>query len=281
MKIGHHIDKIYVKSKDMSEQISMAHQIIEKKTGISINTIGIFVLGPKSVKVSVDSDDYDNIKELNMNIFVHNAYISNSWNDKLKQSLHFIHKQLEICEHIKAKGFVVHLPKNNMELVIRVLKLLYDPKLSTKIYLEIPATKPVDSIFEKPETLNELFNSIKHDIDSNLKHFGLCIDTAHLWSSGVDISSYNNAKKWLYNLKINPKNIFIHLNDNVKKLGHAPDIHATLLQGEIWKNYKNDIKNSGLYAFLEYIHIHNIPFIFERSYPEVLKDYLIIIDIFR
>lgn len=282
MKIGHHIDKNYVKSENISDQIIMAKKLVKQETDITINTIGIFVFGPKSYKVTVHPDDYDNIKKLHMNIFVHNAYVCNPWGTKLKQALHFIRKQLEICEHINATGFILHLPKNNIEMVIQVLKLLYNPNLMTKIYLEIPAIKYTHSIFEKAEVLNELFNIIQKEIDPKLDYFGLCIDTAHLWSSGLDISSYNNVQAWLNTLKIDHKNIFFHLNDNLKKLGQAPDTHEVLMEGEIWKKYKNNLHHSGLYAFLEYIMKHNIPFIFERKkYPDVLSDYFIINKLFK
>jgi deoxyribonuclease IV len=65
---------------------------------------------------------------------------------------------------------------------------------------------------------------------------GVCIDTAHLWGAGYDISSAVSARAVLqhfdeiigmYRLKV------IHLNDTEKALGSHRDVHARLGEGII------------------------------------------------
>jgi len=276
MRIGNHIDKVYVKNGNMADNIAAAKTIIEKKVGIEINTAAIFVAGPRAYKINIHQDEYDNIRQLHIDLFVHNAYISNPWGTNKKQAIHLVHEQLKICDNIGAKGLVVHLPKGTIDDVLTVLPSLFLPDIRVKIYLEIPALLPKYSIFHKTEYLNELFHRIKQQVDPHLIHFGLCIDTAHLWSCGLDISGYTVAHDWINALRINPNNVLIHLNDNEKPLGKAPDIHAVLTHGKIWYSYKDDIKNSGLYAFVKYAMINKIPTILERAYPEVIMDYQIL-----
>jgi endonuclease IV len=125
--------------------------------------------------------------------------------------------------------------------------------------------------------INLLFNRIKNEIDPNLNYFGLCVDTAHLWSCGVDLSDYLSAETWLNELNIDPKCLMIHCNDNEKNIGIAPDIHTSLTDGKIWNNYKNNLQDSGLMAILKYCKKYEIPIILERHPMELLfNDYVII-----
>jgi endonuclease IV len=273
MKIGNHVNKISGKS--MSFSINEAVKHIKEGCNYDMNTIAIFVAGPYSHNITIKEDDYENIKKTNMDIYVHNSYIANPWKNDHK-AINAIQTQLKICGKIGAKGFIIHLPKDDIDNIIKILPKLYNPLISTKIYLEIPALKPINSQFHKTFVLNELFKRIKEEIDPDELHFGLCIDTAHLWSSGLDISMYKNTETWLHELNLNPSNIIIHCNDNDKLLGHAPDIHQTLTHGKIWNSYKNNLEESGLFAFLIFAKLYNIPIIFERKHSLLINDYIII-----
>lgn len=283
MKLGPHIDRIYSDKKNATfkDHIEAAQKYIKHVANVEFNTISMFVAGPKTYNILLSDKDIEDIKKLNLNIYVHNTYISHPWpsnklSDKTK-AYHSIIKQLEICDKINAKGFIIHLPKNTIDVIIDTLITLFNPDITTKIYLEIPALKSNNSIFHIPKYLNELFDRIKTELDPNLIYFGLCIDTAHLWSCGVDISDYKSADLWLNELNIDPKSILIHFNDNDKELGHAPDIHNSLTDGKIWNKYKDDLQNSGLMAFFTYAKNNDIPIILERHTMTLLiNDYIII-----
>src|SRR5216110_569583 len=58
-----------------------------------------------------------------------------------------------------------------------------------------------DTQMSSPRKLRDLFQSIRAKVDPQLLRTGLCIDTAHLWSCGVDLSSHEDAEKWLLDLE--------------------------------------------------------------------------------
>jgi endonuclease IV len=150
------------------------------------------------------------------------------------------------------------------------------------IYLETPAITPMWANYDTPEKLSKLFRII-HKISPN-HPFGLCIDTAHIWTSGNDISTYNGAKRWFTELMDAPyipppDRILIHLNDSARELGRGPDKHAPLTHGYIWGAYKtrNELKKSGLYFILQFSEQYNIPIVLERSGKDMLvEDYKIL-----
>lgn len=278
MRIGPHIDRVYSKKKNANllDNIKEALVYTKECANFDITAIGIFVAGPRSYNINISDEEADNIRQLQIDIYVHNTYISHPWTNK-SSALHSIHDQMKICKKMNANGFIIHLPKDSIDNIIKVLPKLYDPECLTRIYLEIPALKPGNSIFHKTKHINELFERIRNEVDPNLDYFGLCIDTAHLWSCGVDLSDYKSAETWLNELDIDPKCLMIHCNDNDKDLGHAPDIHNSLTYGKIWNNYKNNLYESGLFAFITFAKKYNIPIILERHPMELLiNDYVII-----
>jgi endonuclease IV len=278
MRIGPHIDRIYSNKKKalLFDHIKEAIKYTKDCANFDITAVAIFVAGPRTYSINVDNNEAELIRSLNLDIFVHNTYISHPWSNK-PSAIHSIRKQLSICNTMNAIGFIIHLPKDTTDTIINILPKIYDPSYSTRIYLETPALKPSNAIFHKPDKLNELFNRIKNEIDPNLNYFGLCIDTAHLWSCGIDLSDYKSAETWFHELNINPECLMIHLNDNDKELGSAPDVHNSLTDGKIWNRYKDNLHNSGLMFILLYAKKYNIPVILERHSMDLLfNDYVII-----
>lgn len=278
MRIGPHIDRVYIKKKNTSllDNINEAVRYTKECANFDITAIAIFVAGPRTYSVNVTDDEADNIRLLNLDVFVHNTYISHPWSNK-PVAIHSIHTQLKICDKMNATGFIIHLPKDSIDNIIKILPKIYDPGLSTRIYLETPALKPSNATFHKPSHINKLFKIIKNEVDPNLDYFGLCVDTAHLWSCGVDLSDYKSAETWFNELDIDPKCLMIHCNDNDKDLGHAPDVHNSLTDGKIWQRYKNNLHESGLFAIMKFAKKYDIPIILERHPMELLfNDYVII-----
>jgi endonuclease IV len=273
MKIGPHVNG----SGGLYNNIVKAIDKAKKCCNFDITAAAIFVAGPRTYKINITKHDIDKIPTLNLDIFVHNTYVSVPWKGDYK-AIHSIREQLRICESINAKGFIIHLPKElSIDMIINVFPKLIIPDMKTKIYLEIPSLKPSNSVFHLSSNLNILFDNIKKYLDDNMKYFGLCIDTAHLWSSGLDISDYDSVVTWLNELTIDYDNIMIHCNDNDKLLGECPDIHNTLFKGNIWKGHVDNITGSGLYAFIEYSKRYNIPIILERHMDNLLiNDYIIL-----
>jgi endonuclease IV len=125
------------------------------------------------------------------------------------------------------------------------------------LWLEINAAKPTEGTFETPEKITTLFNKL------NNPSFGLCIDTAHLWSLGVSMTTHDEALHWLEKLPDVPT--MIHLNDSRAVFGSGVDRHQTLTMGNIWHE-----DCTGLMVILDWAYKAGYMIILER-HPEGLK----------
>ena len=215
------------------------------------------------LKSAIDSSSFINKRELFKSGEAYPIYLNHK-NHKIKEVNDFVEDKQTHNMSIVNVNNDKQLPSNFM------------------IYFETPALSPKETYYETPDKLSHLFELIRKNIDPHLKNFGLCIDTAHLWVNGVDIQSYDNANNWLkklnsFNIILPPSNIIFHLNDSLRNLGCGPDAHASLCNGKIWGNYTHKIKQSGLYAFIEYIKNHNAIAIMERNDPKSLaQDYMVL-----
>ncbi len=272
--LGIHVNRDYINTSPRPHILSHIKQAIleAKNYNITLKSVAIFVGGPKNKVINLHEDERkelrDYINESELVVIAHSSYASYPFNNN-PESVEYILKESKVCKESGIKGLVIHLPKSHADTAIPILEKLIDSDVT--IYLENPAHVQPDSYYETPEKLNYLFSKIN-------KKFGLCIDTAHLWVSGTDISSYDKATQWLNKLTIHPSRVMFHLNDATHELGKGPDTHAPLMKGKIWKNYNElTIKDSGLVAFMDYINRNNSVFILERKPKEALiNDYLIL-----
>lgn len=161
-----------------------------------------------------------------------------------------------------------------------------------KIFLENEAAVKNENRkfnYANPAEIMLIFDEIKKIEDKNggeyMKNMGFCIDTAHLFAAGIDISGREVVEKWIrdwedYNDNNDNNYIFrksrrnehliFHLNDQFYNCGEGRDMHASLTYGQIWKEYNNVIggtkklDDSGLIAFLDWAEEGNITSILER-----------------
>lgn len=259
MLLGLHVSRVHAKGArpTMKAQIEAARKQAERE-GVDIKAVSLFVAGPRTQEVTLTEKEVSELKEYfaetKIVAIAHGTYADYPWKGN-PVAASFIRKESDLCQAAGIKGLVVHLP--NLPItpadVVKYLSRLYSVS-RTCIYLEMIAGAPAKSSFETPEKIKDLFQMIREaKVDPGLIRTGLCIDTAHIWSSGVDISSYEGAEKWLLDLEcyadiIPPDRIMIHLNDSLYKLGDGRDAHAPLLEGHIWQKYKNSPKDSGLAA---------------------------------
>jgi endonuclease IV len=122
--------------------------------------------------------------------------------------------------------------------------------------------KPENSHYHTPEQLGELLRKIREGPDPGLSQTGLCLDTAHLWANGVDVSTAELALDWVGKFdeafddnvssgrgSFDPRVLAVHLNDSYDVLGGARDHHAGLLIGNLWGG--KSARRSGLPAFVD------------------------------
>lgn len=279
MRLGPHVNRVYEVPKDDASIVSHIKMASEsaKESGVAMGAAAIFISDPRELKIIVDKQEIARInkfvEESKLLLIAHASYGSYPWN-KNPKAANFIKEELKTCESAGIQGLVIHLPSLPPETVTSVIpKLMSDAK--TCIFLETPATSPAKAYYETPKKILTLFAMIeKTGIQMN--KIGLCIDTAHLWSCGVDIASYDAAEKWLNQLlkakTITPDRILIHLNDSLYPCGNGRDAHMALFEGEIWKKYKDNPQQSGVAAVMDCAKKHGIAVILERKPAEKLQN---------
>jgi deoxyribonuclease IV len=100
---------------------------------------------------------------------------------------------------------------------------------------------------------------------------GFCIDTAHAYSYGYDISHKEGQQQFIDLLDANigiDRIKLIHLNDTVQKLGSYIDRHVIIGQGRIGKQALKD--------FVMHPQLHHIPLILELPDVPVEEELAII-----
>jgi deoxyribonuclease-4 len=275
---------------------------------LHMNIAAIFVSNPRRLQISLKDENKEKLKEFikckKINIIAHSSYVAALWGKTQlirNNSLKFVLKEYKICKEVGISGLVVHLPKEKMlkkekdvikKLIDGVSHINTDTAITDTaitdtvvsytptIYLETPAIISMWANYDTGQKLSKLFhiiNSIQLKLQKS-HPFGLCIDTAHIWTSGNDISTYEGANRWFSELMDMPyipyDKLIIHLNDSERDLGCGPDKHASLTKGKIWGAYKTreELKKSGLFFIINFAKEHNIPIILERNNKEMLKD---------
>jgi endonuclease IV len=150
---------------------------------------------------------------------------------KSKYSISSIISQMEVCDKLDSKGFVVHLSKKTPKQIIETLKVLYPiiKKFNTPFLLEQPAKKPDDTLtYETPQKLNTLTNLIIKALPE--LNFGWCLDTCHLWSGGIELDLTHITKQYFDEIK-KPEYIkLFHINGgSVDIFNTGKDKHIIVL----------------------------------------------------
>jgi endonuclease IV len=270
--IGPHVNRDQSKKQSITKHIQDAISDAKSGNAFVIGAVQIFMSNPKGKAIILKDTDKSELNSFagssGVRIIAHNSYAAVPWSGNA-ENIKFINDALQVCKESGIDGLVVHLPKAAMSKVLPILKQFIIPS-DVVVYLETPAISPKETYYESPSKLNALFAEI-----DNI-NIGLCIDTAHLWTCGVDVSTYTKMDSWLSELDLQLiPNVMIHLNDSEKNIGVGPDSHAPLMDGKIWKGI--DIDDSGCIAMISWAASHSFPVILERSPKEMLpSDYRLV-----
>ena len=261
----------------------------------------VFLAGPRTLDFTVDKAEAADLRALlgagagegsPLWGVAHGTYMDVPWDTESKSHAYrcgFIRAEVERAFEAGLAGVVIHLGIPGPDKVAAALPWIYPAALGgvrvcdvlrgaasapagrplPRVYLEVPHVLPANSHYETPEKLAALFRKLR-EVDANLAITGLCIDTAHLWACGADISTYEKGKDWVDRLAavhdvILPEAIIFHLNDNRNPRGSGKDEHDPLLHGAIWGAFQQTPAESGLAAFVEYARRFNIPTVLERK----------------
>lgn len=267
MSIGNHISKEGLKfGEALRRDVARA-----KNCGVLMNAGQIFVMGPRSNRENVDEKEREELKQATaagFNLVAHSSYLSNPWGKKSAFGIHLIKRELQICDEIGARGLVVHLAKKEPKVIAEMIPTLLSGDPKAKLFLEVESYKQSDGTYETARKMAILIEEIKN-VGVDLNKIGICMDTAHLWAAGKDISDYASAKSYLDLMDRLEVELMLHLNDQIWAIGSGRDEHAPLGFGTIWGTYNKDGDNtlgeSGLVAFLEWASVNDRITILERN----------------
>jgi endonuclease IV len=228
--------------------------------GFQMTAAQIFVSEPRRPVINLRDGEAEALRRLeNVRVVAHCSYVTHAW----KGTKH-IHAEQRACQAAGISGLVLHLPK---DLDVALLRDIVDPlSPDVIIYLETPAL--VRSPYDSPGKLAQLYAAIRGLGVAD--RFGFCVDTAHLWTSGVDLSSRESAEAWISAYEALqaagqlPAALMLHCNDSGRPRGRGPDEHAPLCRGQIWSGYMESPADSGLAAFVAFAARTNAVLILER-----------------
>jgi len=286
MLVGPHVNRYHAPGARpaLADHIEAARKEALAEAGVSIRAAAVFVGGPKNRTITLQPAERASLRDYaartGIRLIAHSSYAASPWQGD-KDAARYICEELDVCHEAGISGLVVHLPKLPVASVMQHIGGIRGPA-GVRVYLETPAVRPKESYYETPEKLAALFAEVRRELDPGLDRFGLCVDTAHLWTCGVDLQAYEAADAWLHRLEavadvIPPAAVMLHLNDSLRPVGVGPDTHAGLAAGKIWEGYRDSLGASGLAAFADYARRHDTPAILERKPKELLKnDYLVL-----
>ena len=244
--------------------------------GVDAQVFQIFVAGPRQAKITLAPEERAELREYaaatGRQVVAHGAYTDYPWHGN-PAAFKAIQDEIAVCEAAGVFGLVIHLGAPTPDEILPHLKKF--PPSTVLLFLENPHTKPEKSHYETPEKLARLFEAVR-TVDPRLCQFGLCIDTAHLWSSGADIQGFEAAEDWLARFErtgIPADRVMFHLNDSHDDRGSGLDHHAPLLAGKIWKKYADCPQKSGLAAFVDYVVRNGCHAVLERGAEGNATDY--------
>lgn len=235
---------------------------------LGINAIQLFGASPVQWRAAVpNKEDAKMFKEGCIeagivNVFLHAPYLINITSPKealRESSKKLLTRHLEIAGAIGAQGVIFHIGSRgdmdraeSIKIVIATIRDILDTVPQSTLIMENNAGAG-NLVGDTLEELAEIYKGVDN------KRFGICIDTAHAFASGMvpsfdkkDIDAFARAFDATIGL---PAWWAIHLNDSKVPAGSKKDRHENIGEGCIGKK--------GLQNFIIHEKIKHIPLLLE------------------
>ena len=207
------------------------------------NTFMFYTGAPQNTKRNPIRDEYTYeayklMKDNNINlenVVIHAPYIVNLGNlDNFDFSVSFLRGEIERASMLGIKNVVLHPGasvsfdrSDSIESIIHGLNLILDNDMDVTICLETMAGKGTE-IGINTDELKTIIDGVKYK-----DKIGVCLDTCHLWDSGVDVTNFDEYISE-FDKKIGIDYIkVIHVNDSKNDMGSHKDRHENIGLGKI------------------------------------------------
>ena len=244
------------------------HKTLERAEEMGADAVQLFTQSPRMWRpTNHDPANFEKFKEQRAelglpegSVVAHALYLVNLASAKFyDQSLAALENTMEVAVAIGADGVVFHVGSHlgegmaaGMERCVpALLQLLQLTTESTWLLMENSAGAG-GTIGRSLDELVQLF-----DACSGHERLGLCLDTAHLFVSGVDVTDRGVVDELLDDVdaRIGLDRLrALHVNDAAAPLGSNRDRHANILEGELGEElgvFLSHPRLQGLPAFLE------------------------------
>ena len=184
---------------------------------------------------------HDYLIKNNVKLVIHSPYILNFASPKNNYfGIDHIIKELEISDFIGSIGCVLHVGKfvvaddedsgienmyNNIKSILQSRK---SKSCTSKLIIETAAGQGTELLTD----IKDLANFYNRFTNNEKTKLGICVDTAHIWATGVDLSTPAKVKEYFNEFnKLFGKDALtlIHLNNSKVALGCCKDRHANII----------------------------------------------------
>ncbi len=241
---------------------------VSRAQELGVNTIQLFGASPVQWRAALPNAEEAVLFQKKCaqagitHVFLHAPYLINITSPKealRNSSKQLLSRHTEIAEAIGAQGVIFHVgsrgdmdKKESIHIVIKTIQDILDAIPHGILIMENTAGAG-NLVGDTLEELSEIYTGVHN------KRFGICIDTAHAFASGM-ISSYEkkDIDKFvsLFESTIGLDAWWaIHLNDSKVSAGSKKDRHENIGEGHIGKE--------GLQNFIMHKKIQHIPLILE------------------
>jgi len=241
--LGAHINKV-------DNSLIKTIEVIKQNNG---NALQLFASNPRSISSpniesykAISSEIQKYCQQNDFKLIIHSSYTVNlakkPSNGKrtidLKDCywIKLLIDELIASDIIGSIGVIVHVGKYTTETYEKGLEFMYKAikyiitqmeasNIKSKLIIETPAGAGTELL----NNIDEFIQFYNNFSDEEKKYLGICVDTAHIWSSGYDINEYYNiiAKKNMKDIMV------VHFNNSKKNKGSHVDTHDTIFDGKI------------------------------------------------
>jgi len=239
---------------------------VVRAEAIGANVMQIFVTSPRSFRITNYTDEQITVfkklyAEKNLQgLFFHGVYLINLASENemsVRLSIDSLVHYLNMGDKLGAVGTIVHLGSYKegdsdvliAQVVAGIKEILEKTPASQKLIIENCAGKKIGKDLDE---LVQLYEQIHSD------RIAFCIDTQHLFASGIDVRDTKLFGAWLdlFDKKIGIENLaLIHANDSKTPFASGADRHENIGMGEIGE--------IGFRSILAQPKLHDKPFILE------------------
>lgn len=238
---------------------------LEKAEMIGAGSIQIFGSSPRSwnrrVITDVEINEFLQWREKVLNggnVYIHACYLINFGStdtEAINRSMASLRSDLELADKIGACGVVVHpgTLKNGQNLTnmaMNIQKVIDGGMYKSKVLIENSA----GGGSSVPRTLDEIAELVR--LVDRGDAVGICIDTAHLWGFGIDISTSRKVDYFGKELEVKLRGqdvLIVHFNDSKALLGSLLDRHENIGSGQVGLEGLKAIANLGIFANSDFV----------------------------